>query len=256
MSNHNRVQGYDAPVDQRKVEKIVSALKCTSEQAAAIVRIARVAPKLHENDDINNSLCFNAMFRGSTGEQLSQEDLACKYRLLSMIKPYERTATRVGQVIDGDAARVLSIQVREWVEANGGWITKIGSVKKKYLNVGENQSRFARVIRPTDDLFQYLVPIAHAAIATLGNDNKYVVGSACINWYPDGKHWCPMHTHKKQVQFVISCDGDRDFKLGKKVYTMKSGMGVIFGGSAHGFDPVERADPRLSIAFFCGLIDE
>ena len=86
------------------------------------------------------------------------------------------------------------------------------------------------------------------------NINKYCLRKECIgvylNYYKDGTHWCPNHTHKGTTQMIISLGATRTLKIGSKEYLSKNGDIIIFGASSHGIVKEECQDARISIALF------
>lgn len=72
-----------------------------------------------------------------------------------------------------------------------------------------------------------------------------------MNYYVDGTHWSPNHSHKDTIQIVISLGATRDLNVAKKVYPMNNGDVIVFGASIHGVpkdDTCKRG--RISIALF------
>ena len=83
-------------------------------------------------------------------------------------------------------------------------------------------------------------------------DNLSLYG-CYLNYYKDGTHYTPNHSHKGTTQIVISLGGTRSFVLGKKTFNVKNGDVAIFGSAIHGVPKQENAEPRISIAVFCNL---
>src|SRR5437868_405669 len=55
-----------------------------------------------------------------------------------------------------------------------------------------------------------------------------------VNYYKNGQHWCPNHTHQGTVQVIISLGTTRTLTVGKKDYEMGNGDIIKFGSSVHG----------------------
>lgn len=87
-------------------------------------------------------------------------------------------------------------------------------------------------------------------LKAVGRDSHYVYGTY-VNYYRDGTDFCPAHSHKGQVQMVLSLGATRSFHIGDKIYPMNSGDCIVFGSSTHSI-PVEPTvqNGRISIAVF------
>lgn len=55
-----------------------------------------------------------------------------------------------------------------------------------------------------------------------------------VNYYKDGAHWTPNHTHPGTKQIIISLGATRTLSVAKKDYLMGNGDVVIFGSATHG----------------------
>ncbi|CAK7994533.1 Hypothetical protein POVR1_LOCUS57 [uncultured virus] len=80
--------------------------------------------------------------------------------------------------------------------------------------------------------------------------NGYL-GGIYLNYYKDGQHYTPNHSHKGTQQIIISLGATRTLTIGKTDYAMANGDVAIFGSSVHGIkkEPLV-ADGRISIALF------
>ena len=73
-----------------------------------------------------------------------------------------------------------------------------------------------------------------------------------MNYYLNGEHYTPNHSHPKMIQVIISLGTTRILNIGKKEYKSSNGDVFIFGSSIHGVPKqLEIKDGRISIALFC-----
>jgi len=72
-----------------------------------------------------------------------------------------------------------------------------------------------------------------------------------LNWYQNGTHYTPSHSHPKMKQFVISLGATRTLVIGTKEYKLENGDVILFGSSTH-YVPKEPnvKEGRISIATF------
>lgn len=85
----------------------------------------------------------------------------------------------------------------------------------------------------------------------LNLENKYFILGIYLNYYQDGTHHTPSHSHKGMTQLVVSLGASRTLKVGTKNYRLNNGDAIIFGSSAHSV-PTEPnlLEGRISIATF------
>ncbi len=71
------------------------------------------------------------------------------------------------------------------------------------------------------------------------------------NFYKDGTHYTPNHSHPGTIQAIISLGATRTLVIGKKQIQMANGDVAIFGATTHGIprEP-DVKDGRISIALF------
>ena len=81
-------------------------------------------------------------------------------------------------------------------------------------------------------------------------DKSYIIRFIYLNYYEDGKMWCPNHTHAGTHQLVISLGCDRILQVNKKDFLMSNGDAIIFGSALHGVPPSSTNQGRISIATF------
>ena len=81
-------------------------------------------------------------------------------------------------------------------------------------------------------------------------DKSYTIRFIYLNYYENGKMWCPNHTHAGTHQLVISLGCDRILQVNKKDYLMSNGDAILFGSAVHGVPPDESQRGRISIATF------
>lgn len=87
---------------------------------------------------------------------------------------------------------------------------------------------------------------AHAA----GETHAFIRG-VYVNYYEDGTHWTPNHSHPGSVQWILSLGATRTLIVGKKHLAMANGDLAVFGAGIHGVprEP-EITAGRISIAVF------
>ena len=81
-------------------------------------------------------------------------------------------------------------------------------------------------------------------------DKSYTIRFIYLNYYENGKMWCPNHTHAGTHQLVISLGCDRILQVNKKEFPMSNGDAILFGSAVHGVPPDESVRGRISIATF------
>lgn len=81
-------------------------------------------------------------------------------------------------------------------------------------------------------------------------DKSYKISFIYLNYYENGKMWCPNHTHTGTHQLVISLGCERILNVNKKQFPMSNGDAIIFGTALHGVPPDESTSGRISIATF------
>ncbi|CAH6420599.1 Hypothetical protein POVR2_LOCUS202 [uncultured virus] len=70
-----------------------------------------------------------------------------------------------------------------------------------------------------------------------------------VNYYKNGEHWTPNHTHPGTKQIIISLGATRTLSVGKEEYEMGNGDVAIFGSAIHGIKKQsEVMTGRISIA--------
>ena len=67
----------------------------------------------------------------------------------------------------------------------------------------------------------------------LGFEDKYEIFVTCLNYYKDGTHYTPSHSHKGMTQLIISLEATRTLHVGSKDYRLNNEDVIIFGSSAH-----------------------
>lgn len=81
--------------------------------------------------------------------------------------------------------------------------------------------------------------------------NQYQIQGLYLNFYKNGTHHTPSHSHKNQIQLIISLGATRTLRVGTKNYSLNNGDVIIFGSSTHSV-PIEPSilNGRISIATF------
>lgn len=120
------------------------------------------------------------------------------------------------------------------------------------------RSGFTRMAAPMgfDDDEQVATCIAKAMSVVKLPEKRQDLG-VYLNYYRDGNDYTPAHSHKKQVQIIMSFGATRTLTIGKKAYKLNSGDAVVFGSSIHSV-PKEPdvKDGRISIATFSLCLDK
>lgn len=141
----------------------------------------------------------------------------------------------IKHAIDYDNALSLFLFLKDNIEWEDGIKTRYGECTRK--------------AKPLDHIPPEINTIYQIVAKQLPN-----IGSVLgiyINYYADGTHYCPMHTHTNTRQLVISLGATRTFKLGQKTYMMGNGDAILFGSSSHGIPKEPHiTDGRISIAIF------
>ena len=72
-----------------------------------------------------------------------------------------------------------------------------------------------------------------------------------VNHYRNGQEWAPSHSHRGQVQMIVSLGTTRNLTVGSKTYPLHSGDVITFGSSTHQI-PIQNevSTGRISIATF------
>ena len=98
-----------------------------------------------------------------------------------------------------------------------------------------------------DDIKQIILKCVKKCISA----DKIGVAGVYYNYYKDGNHYTPNHTHPGTMQLIISLGATRTLTIGKKNYPMANGDIALFGSSSHGI-PKEPlvTEGRISIALF------
>lgn len=110
-------------------------------------------------------------------------------------------------------------------------------------------TRLAKSLDPGDN--RMIDDILSEAMKKLNLEGEYDILGIYLNYYRDGTHHTPSHSHKGMTQLVISLGATRILKVGKKDYQMSNGDVIIFGSSAHAVPPEPSIiDGRISIATF------
>lgn len=88
------------------------------------------------------------------------------------------------------------------------------------------------------------------AANALGQSHAFIRG-VYVNYYENGTHWTPNHSHPGSVQWIISLGATRTLTVGKKQLSMANGDLALFGGGIHGVprEP-DIHEGRISIAVF------
>ena len=141
----------------------------------------------------------------------------------------------INGVLHDDTATNLYEYLLNVIEWEDGVKSRSGFTRKaKALNVGDDEC--------IDSVIATVLP----------KFNKgYIVMGIYLNYYADGTHYTPNHSHKGTHQLVISLGATRILTIGKKEYYMNNGDAILFGTSIHGVPKDETVtEGRISIATF------
>lgn len=139
----------------------------------------------------------------------------------------------------------------EYMKNNIEWTDGIYS--RKHKSISRQAYSFENKENDVDD---YILQLVKIGLSKINDTNDYIVLGVYVNYYKNQDDWCPMHAHKGTVQMILSFGATRPLKVGTKEYNLKSGDGIVFGSSSHGFDKDPNLkEGRISIAIFLGKID-
>lgn len=132
-----------------------------------------------------------------------------------------------------------------FIKENTEWIDGIYSKKAQKISRKAHLVNFEN-LNIIDEYISQLIVTSLSKI-----EGNFSLLGTYINYYRNGNDFAPMHSHTGQVQLIISLGATRKLIIGKKIFEMKSGDAIIFGGSQHEV-PVEPEieNGRISIATF------
>jgi len=129
------------------------------------------------------------------------------------------------------------------------------SIKSKRMNCVTRKGKNATVeyIECLHELLSGVSPIIMNVLAKTKYE-KLEILDCYLNYYVDGLHWCPSHSHPGMTQIVISLGCIRKLTIATKTYDVSNGDIIIFGGSNHSILRDESIkDGRISVALFCKM---
>lgn len=115
------------------------------------------------------------------------------------------------------------------------------------------RSKFSGFTRKAKALYVTEIPeVLDVILKTLRKitATTYSMEGIYLNYYENGSHHTPNHSHKGTHQLVISLGETRILTVGNKEYPMENGDAIIFGGSIHGVPKDKSTKGRISIATF------
>ena len=140
------------------------------------------------------------------------------------------------EVIDQFSASRTYIYLKDNIKWEEGVRSKNGFTRlAKALSIGDNQV--------VDDILTQV-------LTKLGLHNQYAILGIYLNYYKDGTHYTPSHSHKGMTQLVVSLGTSRTLKVGAKDYRLNNGDAIIFGASAHSVPQENTNEGRISVATF------
>ena len=143
------------------------------------------------------------------------------------------------ELLPSDLCTVAYEELRDTVQWIEGVRSKKGFTRlARPLEYGENPT--------VDALIQLTMQKLATSITLLG---------IYVNYYKDGTHWTPNHTHPGTKQIIVSLGATRTLCVGKKDYQMGNGDVAVFGSATHGIakEP-DVAEGRISIALVIAKI--
>ena len=90
--------------------------------------------------------------------------------------------------------------------------------------------------------------ILNQVFIKLNLHNQYQILGIYLNYYKDGNHYTPSHSHKGMTQLVVSLGTSRTLKVGFKDYRLNNGDAIVFGSSTHSIPQENTNEGRISIA--------
>lgn len=158
------------------------------------------------------------------------------------------------EFIDPDYAWSLYYALEEGLPWDDGVRTRSGKFTRSAwgILVTKVDDKVAFVIDPEADrdLVGALIGLVTKVLDDLSVDINRL-GEIYVNYYKDGTHYAPNHSHQKSDQVIISLGATRTLTIANKSYKMGNGDVAIFGSAMHGV-PEEREvkEGRISIALF------
>lgn len=138
--------------------------------------------------------------------------------------------------LDSTKATEIYNYLRDNIQWEEGVRSKSGSTRlAKPLDVGDDKT--------VDDILIYVMQ-------KLNIETKYLINGIYLNYYKDGTHYTPSHSHKGMIQLIISLGATRTLKVGTKNYSLNNGDAIMFGSSAHSVPRETQPKGRISIATF------
>jgi hypothetical protein len=108
-------------------------------------------------------------------------------------------------------------------------------------------TRYAKPLRLEED--PMVEELILEGLRVAGGDWE-VIG-VYANFYENGAHWTPSHSHKGTCQLVVSLGATRTLIVNKKNYAVANGDVVIFGSGAHEVpQEPDVKEGRISLATF------
>lgn len=153
------------------------------------------------------------------------------------------------EILDSKTAEVAY----DFIKNNTLWVDSVYSKKaKKITRKGYTVNLDLSTL---DVIDEFIIGIVENILINIekkdGAKSNYGILGIYVNYYQDGKSFCPNHSHPGTTQLVLSLGTTRKFILGKKEYNVKAGDAIIFGSSIHGIpEQPEITDSRVSIAIF------
>lgn len=127
--------------------------------------------------------------------------------------------------------------------SDGIYSTRAGRVTRQAYSMPSTSIRteYDRVLQGLITYCSARVTLPYSHI-TLGN---------YVNHYRNGQEWAPSHSHRGQVQMIVSLGTTRNLLIGSKTYPLHSGDVITFGSSTHQI-PIQSkvSTGRISLATF------
>ncbi len=104
--------------------------------------------------------------------------------------------------------------------------------------VKSRKTGFTRLAKPLDPGDNKVVDdILTEALTKLNLVDKYDILGIYLNYYQDGTHHTPAHSHQGMTQLIVSLGAIRTLRVGNKNYFLGNGDVIIFGSSTHSVPP-------------------
>lgn len=148
-----------------------------------------------------------------------------------------------GRLIDEETADMAF----EYIKNNTEWVDGIYSRRSRRVS----RKAYHVSMFGGNDIDDFILSLVIDCLNKTGIRDKYKLLGTYVNYYRDGNDFTPSHSHKGQIQLVISLGVNRELIVGSKTYNIGNGDVIVFGSSTHSV-PADNTitESRISIATF------